>query len=187
MNRPLRANRRGQMRETWFDGVTARVERDTVSARGDRITTMVVRFPRYLQAEVNTHRKFSRSSGSSRAVPVKKLYKMIEENAEKVNLIIGKFQPFNNGHLKMAMRAKKENGYPSVICVYRPSKTNKKYPFSHDTLEKMMSGVKEEYPDLIKEYYFIGRDFLDEAFERLSENYYPVSICVGEKNYSNLT
>ena len=110
----------------------------------------------------------------------------INENAEKVNLIIGKFQPFNNGHLKMAMRAKKENGYPSVICVYRPSKTNKKYPFSHDTLEKMMSGVKEEYPDLIKEYYFIGRDFLDEAFEGLSENYYPVSICVGEKNYSNL-
>jgi hypothetical protein len=41
---------------------------------------MVVRFPRYLQAEVNTHRKFSRSSGSSRAVPVKKLYKMIEES-----------------------------------------------------------------------------------------------------------
>jgi thymidylate synthase ThyX len=52
---------------------TATVIADSISASGIRLTTLQVRFPRFILAEVNTHRVFSRSYRSSRAVPVAKL------------------------------------------------------------------------------------------------------------------
>jgi thymidylate synthase ThyX len=53
---------------------------DSKSPQGDRITTMKITFPRYILAEFNTHRMFSRNSASSRAIPFKKMVKMVEEN-----------------------------------------------------------------------------------------------------------
>jgi thymidylate synthase ThyX len=41
-------------------------------ASGVRLTTHLVTFPRFILAEVNTHRVFSRNSASSRAIPVEK-------------------------------------------------------------------------------------------------------------------
>lgn len=46
---------------------------DSISDAGCRITTMEVTFPRFVLAEFNTHRMFSRNSASSRAIPVTKL------------------------------------------------------------------------------------------------------------------
>lgn len=51
-------------------GFRCRIEADSVSPDGVRLTTFVVRFPRVLLAELNTHRVFSRNAGSSRAIPV---------------------------------------------------------------------------------------------------------------------
>lgn len=48
-----------------------RVLADSV-AFGVRLTTLQARFPRFILAEVNTHRALSRSSASSRAIPVEK-------------------------------------------------------------------------------------------------------------------
>lgn len=46
---------------------------------GDRATTFLLhRFPKCLQAELNTHRALSRSSASSRAVPIKKMIERIK-------------------------------------------------------------------------------------------------------------
>jgi len=47
---------------------------------GDRITTMVVTFPRIILAELNTHRMLSKNSASSRAIPFKKIIKAVKEN-----------------------------------------------------------------------------------------------------------
>lgn len=46
---------------------------DSVAPSGDRLTTLQVCFPRFILAEVNTHRVLSRNYRSSRAVPVEKL------------------------------------------------------------------------------------------------------------------
>lgn len=46
---------------------------DSVAPSGERLTTFQVTFPRFILAEVNTHRVFSRNYRSSRAVPVAKL------------------------------------------------------------------------------------------------------------------
>lgn len=53
---------------------------DSISPSGVRLTTMVVTMPRIVLAEFNTHRVFSRNSASSRAIPVEKRIKMVEDD-----------------------------------------------------------------------------------------------------------
>lgn len=59
-------------------GYSARVLADSVSPAGHRLTTLEVTMPRIVLAEFNTHRMFSRSSASSRAIPVEKRILAVE-------------------------------------------------------------------------------------------------------------
>lgn len=59
--------------------ISAKVIADS-SHKGVRLTTMEVVMHRFVLAEFNTHRKFSRNSASSRAIPVHKRIKEIKEN-----------------------------------------------------------------------------------------------------------
>src|SRR6185437_9508294 len=68
--------------EDWSEQMPfdAKVLADSVSPAGHRLTTLEVTFPRFVLAEFNTHRVFSRNSASSRAVPVaKQLRRVLEE------------------------------------------------------------------------------------------------------------
>lgn len=58
----------------------ARVVADSVSEWGQRLTTMEVTFHRFVLAEFNTHRAFSRNSASSRAIPFPKQLERVREN-----------------------------------------------------------------------------------------------------------
>jgi len=53
----------------YIDGPRARVILDSISPTGDRLTTIEVTMHRFVLAEFNTHRVFSRNSASSRAIP----------------------------------------------------------------------------------------------------------------------
>lgn len=59
---------------------SARVIADSISPLGSRLTSIEVTFPRFVLAEFNTHRVFSRNSASSRAIPVEKQLARIEQN-----------------------------------------------------------------------------------------------------------
>ena len=52
--------------------VIAKVIADSISPGGVRLTTLEVTMHRFVLAEFNTHRVFSRNSASSRAIPMKK-------------------------------------------------------------------------------------------------------------------
>lgn len=58
--------------------IRAEVIADSVSPWGQRVTTEVVTFPRQILSEVNTHRSHSKSSASSRAVPVRKTLEQVK-------------------------------------------------------------------------------------------------------------
>ena len=51
----------------------AKIIADSLSPDGVRLTTMVIDLPRIVLAELNTHRMLSKSSASSRAIPVEKM------------------------------------------------------------------------------------------------------------------
>lgn len=58
----------------------AKVLADSVSPAGHRLTTLEATFPRFVLAEFNTHRVFSRNSASSRAIPIAKQLRRVLED-----------------------------------------------------------------------------------------------------------
>ena len=62
-----------------YNLISAEVVADSLNQFGERITTMKLVFPRIILAEFNTHRMFNRNSASSRALPFKKMVKMVQE------------------------------------------------------------------------------------------------------------
>ena len=60
--------------------IEAQIVADSISPQGHRITTFLLTFPRFILAELNTHRMFSRNSASSRAIPFEKMVKMVQED-----------------------------------------------------------------------------------------------------------
>lgn len=60
--------------------IRAEIVADSKNEFGERITSMVCTFPRFILAELNTHRMFSRNSASSRAIPYPKMVKLVKDN-----------------------------------------------------------------------------------------------------------
>lgn len=59
-------------------GYEVRIVADSIGEHGKRLTTMVVVFPRFILAEVNTHRMLSRNSASSRAIPPERMIERVQ-------------------------------------------------------------------------------------------------------------
>lgn len=57
--------------------ISAQVVEDSVAAHGKRLTTFQLRYPRFIHAELMTHRVFSRNASSSRAIPVAKMIEQV--------------------------------------------------------------------------------------------------------------
>ena len=57
--------------------ISAKVIADSVNAHGIRLTTMELKYPRFVHAEFMTHRVFSRNASSSRAIPIEKMIQAV--------------------------------------------------------------------------------------------------------------
>ncbi len=62
----------------FYPQIKAVVVADSIGPRKDRITSMLLTFPRIVLAEFNTHRMFTRNSASSRAIPFKKMVELVK-------------------------------------------------------------------------------------------------------------
>jgi nicotinamide mononucleotide adenylyltransferase len=108
-----------------------------------------------------------------------------ESSKKKVNLVIGKFQPFHNGNLKMIQRTKKENMYPVVLSVVKPREGSSKFFIPLDTIKKMMSSLQTEFPDLIEDIIYVGDDLLETSMKALGEKYDVLGITSTKEKFEN--
>lgn len=60
--------------------ITAKILADSLAANGSRLTTFELSYPRFIHAQLLTHRLFSRNSASSRAIPTRTLLSRIEDD-----------------------------------------------------------------------------------------------------------
>lgn len=60
--------------------IEANILLDSINTSGNRLTTWVLTYPRFIHAEIMTHRMFSRNASSSRAIPVKKMLDDVKNN-----------------------------------------------------------------------------------------------------------
>lgn len=80
--------------------IKANIIADSISAHtNQRITTFELEYPRFIHAELMTHRQFSRNSASSRAIPIDKMIEQVENNTA---------YPIHWGRNQSGMQAKQE-------------------------------------------------------------------------------
>lgn len=60
--------------------ISAEIVADSLSPQGDRLTSLLITFPRFILAEINTHRMLSKNTSSSRAIPFNKMVEAIQNN-----------------------------------------------------------------------------------------------------------
>jgi thymidylate synthase ThyX len=60
--------------------IKAEIIADSISPKGYRLTTFVLEYPRFIHAEVLTHRVFSKNAASSRAIPIEKMIQHVLDN-----------------------------------------------------------------------------------------------------------
>lgn len=60
--------------------IKAEIVADSLNPVGNRLTTFILRFPRIVLAELNTHRALSKNSASSRAIPFEKMLEMAKND-----------------------------------------------------------------------------------------------------------
>jgi thymidylate synthase ThyX len=72
--------------------IEAKIIADSLNPVGVRLVTFKLTYPRFILAELNTHRVFSRNSASSRAVPIEKMIERVRANPV-VPIHWGKNQP----------------------------------------------------------------------------------------------
>lgn len=90
---------------------------DSINPRGGhRLTTLQLEYPRFIHAEVLTHRVFSRNSSSSRAIPVPRMIKQVREDPA---------MPIHWGKNQPGMQAQQEN---DSFVMLPDSETGAPYP-----------------------------------------------------------
>ena len=60
--------------------IKAIVVADSINQQGDRLTSLLITFPRILLSEVNTHRMLSKNTSSSRAIPFHKMVESVKND-----------------------------------------------------------------------------------------------------------
>ena len=111
--------------------ISAEVIADSISPDGVRITTFELEYPRFIHAELMTHRAFSRNAASSRAIPVARMIELVKENPAMPNHW-GKNQP--------GMQAKEECDEP--VSLYLRWEMEEDDPDMMQTAE--FTGTREE-------------------------------------------
>ena len=101
--------------------IEAKVICDSINDKGDRLTTLQLKYPRFIHAEFMTHRVFSRNASSSRAIPFKRYREAIEKGGIAEPVFWGKNQKGMQAFEELSEKDKKlakemwREGYLAVL------------------------------------------------------------------------
>ena len=106
---------------------------------------------------------------------------------EKVNILIGRFQPFTLGHLKCAQEAQKKLGVKTVLLVINTVKQDSRHPFLTKQLEKILDKMCKEESSLAG-YVLVKTANIVDNIEILREaGYEPISWTCGTDRIDSYT
>lgn len=105
----------------------------------------------------------------------------VSKDENPVNIIIGKFQPFNNGHEKVIKKAHQTNGHPVCVFVTRSGKSF----IDQEIMKKMMDLVSSDLSGIVSSVLFVDDDLLSTAVENLPTGLTPKTLTVGKNKVDN--
>lgn len=109
---------------------------------------------------------------------------------QRINIVIGRFQPFTIGHKSLIVNLYKENGLPTCICYINNKKTDVRHPFSNDLVEQC---IDASFTDVEKSKYLADIPYMKvrnanivEIGQMLSDNHLePVLLACGSDRYNS--
>jgi len=97
-----------------------------------------------------------------------------EQGKKKVNIIVGRFQPFTLGHAKVFKQIHDQNGLPVVVFTVRGKKPDpEKSPFSEELQQAMFAKMQREYP-FLEAMYVAPSAAIDTLYSMLRPAYEPI-------------
>ena len=105
-----------------------------------------------------------------------------KKKLEPVNLLVGRFQPFHNGHMKMVDQLYKENDLSSIIAVVHPGHNKSgKSPYDEKLISRYMEGIVRDNPGKISGYFVVNRGLLGPIYGKAKEyGFLPKAIAAGD-------
>jgi hypothetical protein len=106
----------------------------------------------------------------------------LEKNKKELNIIIGKFQPFNINHLENIKKIVETTKKKVIIIQVFNGKINDINPISFDVSIKIMNEISNEYSDYIAGYEVIESLDLIPELQKLIDKF-KINIILANKNY----
>lgn len=107
-----------------------------------------------------------------------------QQGEDEVNIMVGRFQPFTNGHIKVAEQIHKSNGLPVVILAVNSGKVTEKAPFTTSLLEESFIALQGEF-SFLQDLLFVKNASIDDILNELRPEYEPVLWGCGEDRYDS--
>ena len=154
--------------------ITAKIIADSISEAGKRITSLQLRYPRFIHAEFMTHRVFSRNASSSRAIPIERLIKdIIDDTAMPIHW--GKNQP--------GMQADEECDAEIKLNVFPPSSYGYDSPWKTVNKEEAWFKARDNAIEIAKAFNEAG--YHKQIVNRLLEPFSHINVIVTATEWDN--
>ena len=126
---------------------------------------------------------------SVKSTPKQRIYEGLklhtrQQGEEEVNIMVGRFQPFTNGHIKVAEQIHKSNGLPVVILAVNSGKVSEKTPFTTGLIEEAFTALQGEF-SFLQDLFFVKNASIVDIFNDLRPEYEPVIWGCGEDRYDS--
>lgn len=151
--------------------ITAKVIADSISPNNVRLTTLQLRYPRFIHAEFMTHRMFSRNASSSRAIPVERLIQDIIDDTA---------MPIHWGMNQKGMQADEEN-YSLVLCGANKTETDRYGPYRER--EEAWKYARDRAIEMAQN--FANADYHKQIVNRLLEPFSHINVLVTATEWAN--
>ncbi len=93
---------------------------------------------------------------------------------QKINILIGGFQPVTLGHIKAATAMKEKNRNKTIFVAIKGEAPTKKSPFSLTTTKLMLNKVQQEYPEMIADVMIVPSGQITDIIRELRPKYEPI-------------
>lgn len=90
----------------------------------------------------------------------------------KVNILIGRFQPFHNGYIDSIKTLYNRNGLKTIlVCQYKDKSSN---PFSEPTIRILLEKVQQEFPEMIEDIRVVDSISIQNIMSEIVPDYSPI-------------
>ena len=152
--------------------IEAKIIADSIGHKSKRLITFQLRYPRFIHAELMTHRQFSRNASSSRAIPVEKMINDIMSDTA---------MPIHWGKNQPGMQADEEL-VESVIVSHMDLDGGDEHRF-YGTPQDAWLAARDRAVEVAQG--FVKAGYHKQVVNRILEPYMHISVVVTSSNFDN--